>query len=447
MNANKIKKTPVFLVIAVALSLSGCSKVKDMFSDTGLPPLKGQRISILDNQQEIKPNPSIYKEPITLPESWLNTFWPQAGGYPNHAMGQLELGNDLKKVWKADIGAGGDRRNPLIVQPIVAGDTVYTMDSKANVAAFDLKTGKSKWSVSTATADDNGTGALGGGLAYSSGKLYVTNGFKHLLCLNPAAGTVNWRATLSAPARSAPTAFEDRIYIITLSNELMVFSAIDGSEIWTYAGIANTTNLLGSVSPAVNNSVVVLPLSSGEIIGLRPENGQVVWGDNLSSTSAANTLFSIADIRGQPVIDQGTIYAASYSGHMVALDEISGVRIWQKEIGSSEMPWAAGETVFIIDNEQRLIAMRRTDGEVRWITNLSYPDKKKKDQPIWTGPVLAGGRLILASNQGNMLEIDPQTGENIKLHKDIGENIMIAPVVADKTLLLLGEDGNLVAYR
>ncbi|MBI3442042.1 MAG: PQQ-binding-like beta-propeller repeat protein [Proteobacteria bacterium] len=442
---NGLKVLALFLV--TTLLLTACSALDGLFTDDKKPPLKGERISVLQLQQALVPNPELQKAPLTLPEPWLNKFWPQTGGYPNHAMGHLTLDSALKRVWSASIGTGGDRRDPLIVEPVVADGMVFTLDTEAQVTAFDLANGKKKWRISSVPLGEEHKGYIGGGLAYSSGKLYVTNGYKQLICINPASGGMVWRASVPSPARSAPTAVGDKVYLITLDNRLMVFSGSDGTPLWNYSGITETTNLLGSISPAVDATLVVLPLSSGEIFGLRNENGQVVWQDNLSSVRRSGAFSSIADIRGQPVIDQGLIYAVSYSGRLVAIDEVSGQRVWQREIGSAEMPWAAGATVFVLSADQQVIALTRQGGEIRWITPLQRFEGDSKDKPVvWTGPVLAGGRLILASNRGQMVEINPQDGRIIK-QTDLPGNVMIPPVVADSTLLLLTEGGDLVAYR
>ena len=435
------------IVALLPLLLGGCSKFEGMFTDSDLPPLKGERISVLQLQKDLTPDLALQQIPIVLPEAWTDKYWPQAGGYPNHVMGHLTLGPDLKKAWSVSIGAGGDRRDPLISQPIVAEGAVFTIDTEGKMAAFNLADGKKKWVVSSIAPGEEDSGAIGGGIAYATGKLYVTNGYKELTCFDSANGKMLWRASLPSPARSAPTVMDEKVYLITLDNRLMVFSTTDGTSVWDHAGIAETTNLLGSVSPAVDASAVILPMSSGEIYGLRVENGQVVWEDNLSAVQRLGTLSAIADIRGQPVIDQGLVYAASYSGRMVAIDEVSGQRTWQREIGSAEMPWSAGATVFVISSDQQLIALTRQGGEIRWITSLPRFEDDDKEKPVvWTGPVLAGGRLILASSGGQMIEASPADGKILKTTKLPGD-VTIAPVVADNTLLLLTQNGQLVAYR
>lgn len=442
------KKLPLLIILPALLLLGACSTVDNWFtSKDDQPPLKGTRISILQLQTQLVPNPAVQQTPVVLPDAWINAFWPQSGGYPTHTMGQLALGKDLKKAWSSSVGSGGDRRDPLITQPVVADGMVFTLDTDGDLTAFNVTDGSKKWRQSSIVKDEQKSGGIGGGIAYASGKLYVTNGYRHLSCFDASNGHVLWSTALSTPSQSAPTVANDKVFVITIDNRLQVFSANDGTAQWNYSGVVETTDLLGSVSPAVDATVVVLPQSSGEIFGLRAENGQVIWQDNLSTISHTGSLASLSDIRGQPVIDQGLVFAASYSGRMVALDEISGQRVWQKDIGSAEMPWSAGDNVFVISTEQQMVALTRKTGDIRWVTQLPRFKDGDKDKPIvWTGPVLAGGRLIAASSGGGIVEVDPQDGKIVKT-TDISSPIFIAPVVAANTLFILTLKGELIAYR
>ncbi|TAL30322.1 MAG: hypothetical protein EPN97_12940 [Alphaproteobacteria bacterium] len=436
---------PALLLAAVILA--GCSTAKQLFTEHRNPPLKGERISVLQLQRDLVANPDLKDSPVQLPEAWTNQLWPQAGGYPNHAPGHLALGQDVKRAWRVSIGRGGSGRTPLTAAPIVAEGAVFALDAKGHVSSFDLKTGKQRWKVKITPKGETGSGALGGGIAYDSGKVFATNGYKHIVALNAPDGAMAWKSTLPSPARAAPTVVDGRIYVLSLDNRLNVLNATDGTPLWSYSGVSETTNLLGSAAPAADANLAVLPLSSGEIFGLRPETGQVAWEDNLSAVRRTGSLSSISDIRGLPVIDQGVVYAISFSGRMVALDEVSGNRVWQREIGSSEMPWAAGENIFVVTTEQQLTALTRSEGDIRWVSQLPRYEDNDKDKPIvWSGPVLAGSRLYLVSNKGDMLQANPADGKIMKT-EHIGSEANIAPVVANNTLLVLTNDGDLTAWR
>lgn len=410
--------------------------------------LPGERLSVLQLQTQLTPSPQLSDVPVDLPDGWTNQFWPQAGGYPNHAMGHLALGAPLKKIWSSSIGEGGDRRRPLTAAPVMAEGMVFSVDVEGEVSAFDAAKGSRKWRVSIVPKGEEDSGAVGGGLAYASGRLYATSGYKYLTALNPQTGAQLWKTKLPSPARSAPTVMNEQVYVTTLDNRLMVFATSDGAALWNYGGVSETTNLLGSAAPAVDETLVVLPLSSGELYGLRPENGRVVWEDNLSAVRRSGSMGAIADIRGLPVIDQGVVFALSYSGRMVALDQVTGRRLWQREVGSAETPWAAGRTVFIMTTEQQMIALRRDSGEIHWVAQLPrFEDEDKRDEPVvWTGPVLAGGRVLTAGSNGMLAEIDAQSGKVIRQTK-IGDAVTIPLLVAGETLYTLTQDGTLSAWK
>ena len=88
------------LCTLTALTLAGCSAIDGMFTSEE-DPLGGERISVLELQQSLEPDSAALQgEPLTAPSAWQNEFWPQAGGYPNHAMQHLALA-DPNMVYKS----------------------------------------------------------------------------------------------------------------------------------------------------------------------------------------------------------------------------------------------------------------------------------------------------------------------------------------------------------
>lgn len=438
------------LFVSMSVSLGACSTVGGWFSsDEDEMIVAGERVSVLDLQTELEPeDASLMKEGVALPKAWNNEFWPQAGGYPSHTMQHLGFTKDQPDLmWKADIGDGASVRFPLTSTPVVVGDTVLALDAGHQVTALDGETGDRKWRTDIAHEYEEER-VIGGGIAYSRGVIYATNGYNELLGLDLRSGDILWRKELPAPARAAPTIMDGRIFVMTLDNRLVVFDIETRQSLWEFAGISETAGLVGAASPAVNREIVVPAFSSGELFALRVQNGAVAWAENLAVVRSAGGMASLADIRALPVIDKGLVIAVSFSGRIVAIDERSGTRVWSREIGGTETPWVSGNMVYVLSADNALVALSREKGILRWVKELPrYEDPDDKDDYIfWKGPVLAGGRLILASSHGYVVEIDPETGEMIRNWKT-GKNVSTAPVVSGDTLYLLGEDGILLAYR
>jgi outer membrane protein assembly factor BamB len=85
---------------------------------------------------------------------------------------------------------------------------------------------------------------------------------------------------------------------------------------------------------------------------------------------------------------------------------------------------------------------------VRWITQLPrFRNENSKSGAItYVGPILAGGRLLVAASNGAIMSVEPTTGA-VQDQIVIKASISLAPAVANSTLYLLGDDGRLRAFR
>lgn len=431
---------------ALVFVLTACESLNP-FSSGDDPPLPGERLSVLKIDQSLRPDPRIADLVVRLPRPQVNAEWPQPGGFPDHAMQHLGLGESLSRVWQADVGAGSSSARRILAQPVVADGKVFTMDAKAQVSAFDAENGSRLWSRGVLPEDEE-EGDLGGGVAFEGGQLYVSTGAAEVLRLDAASGEEVWRVRVGGPMRSGPTVAGGRVFVVTVENELVALSADDGRRLWSYAGIAETAGILGGASPAVARGIVIVPQSTGELVALRVANGRPLWSETLSSVRRVNAVATLSDIRGHPVIDRGIVFAVSHSGRMAAIDLRTGTRLWDLDIGALQTPWVAGDFVYIVSTKGVLAAIMRKTGRVRWVVDLGkfIDEDDAEDGVMWAGPVLAGDRLIVVGSHGEALSVSPYTGEVIGRLK-LSESVQIAPVVAGNTLYLLDESGQLAARR
>ena len=133
---------------------------------------------------------------------------------------------------------------------------------------------------------------------------------------------------------------------------------------------------------------------------------------------------------------------------MVALELTTGQRVWELNIAGISSPWIAGEWIFVITADAKLAAIARSNGHVRWINQLPQFEraKAKKGQIDYWGPVLAGGRLIVTGSNGVIVNLDPATG-SYQSQTRVNAGISLPPVVADSTLYVFDDAGQLHAFR
>ncbi len=434
----------IVLVLAAASLVGGCNPFK---RDRPKTPVVGERISVLAGETDIDIDQATASMPFSLPAAAVNEEWTHSGGNAAKSMGHVALGSALGTAWSVSIGEGNNRSARLASAPVVGGGRVYTIDTVGTVRAFDPRNGGQVWSTSFGEDINRGSN-YGGGVAYDNGRVYATNGSGYVAALDAATGGAAWTVKPGGPLRGAPTVANDAVYVISQDNQLYSLKTVDGSQNWSSAAALEIAGVIGSAAPAVAAGTVVAGFSSGELNAYRYENGRQVWQDALSRTSISTSVASLSDIDADPVIDGGQVFSIGKGGRMVALELNSGQRQWEQNIAGIATPWVAGEWVFVVTDEAKLMALHRNTGRARWITQLRrWENEKGKKGPIfYSGPVLAGDRLVIASTQGALINVNPENGA-VQSQTSIGAGVSLQPVVAGQTLYILDDRGRLTAFR
>jgi outer membrane protein assembly factor BamB len=174
----------------------------------------------------------------------------------------------------------------------------------------------------------------------------------------------------------------------------------------------------------------------------------VLWADALARTSISTEVGALSDIDADPIIDAGRVYALGQGGRMAAYELVTGQRIWELNLAGVSTPAIAGEWIFTLTDDARLLAIARGSGRVRWIVDLGrWRNAEKKKNPVfWTGPVLAGNKLWVANSEGQIYRVSVEEG-SASLFQTLKEPISQPPVVANNMLYVLDEGGTIHAFR
>jgi outer membrane protein assembly factor BamB len=425
--------------------LSGCGIVG---GKKGGPktPVVGKRVSILTNEQGVEIDPTIADVPVTLPEPIANDLWSQPGGDPSKAMGHPALGASPAPIWTSAI-EGSKPQARLAASPVISGGKLFVVDAGARVIALDAASGAKLWQTPL-PSEGNGRALFGGGVSVLGDRLFASTGIGDVAAINVADGAVVWKTRPGGPLRGAPTIANGHVYVMSQDNQIFALGQADGAIQWTDSGTLQTTGVFGVAAPAAAQGTVIAGYSSGELNAYRYENGRQLWGDALSRTSISTAVASLTDIDADPVIDRGRVFAIGQGGRMASYELVSGQRLWEINIAGISTPWVVGEWVFVVTSDAKLLCVARATGKIRWISQLRRwnDEKDKKGQVRWTGPVLAGGRLIVVSTRGELAYIDPATG-TVQATRDMDRSMSLSPVVANSTLYILADDGKITALR
>ncbi|MDI1365438.1 MAG: PQQ-binding-like beta-propeller repeat protein [bacterium] len=470
---NSKRSVALIALMSAAMTVSGCSTVAkfnpfDKPEKDKATATQGQRISVIAFDQKVETSEVLKGAEFFIPEAARQVDWRLPGGDAEQSVEHVDAGKAFEIAWRKGFGQKASRKFHITAPPVATGDRIYVMDGEASVSALDAKTGSVDWrkdlrpSAGPSKRGMFGFGGakndrlgFGGGLALSpDNKLYVSSGFRFVAELDAMSGAEAWRQVTSTPIHAAPTVVDGRVFVASTDNELLTYNAATGTPGWTYQALIEPARILSAPSVAVSGDTVVAGFASGELVALRAANGNDLWSEALSRASRTNALSEIRDIPGRPVIYKGDVFAISHSGVFSATDLRTGQARWSLPITGITSPWAAGDVVYVVDKSGQVICVARESGAVYWIRDLNEGlgqtkrQKKKlaKHPRLWTTPILASGRLIVASSDGQAVALNPKTGATLKTLK-IGAPVLLSPIAVGDLVYLVTDDAQVVAIR
>lgn len=435
-----------FAAIAVAMLLSACAE-----PDVILPGKREGIRSVLLDQEAPEAVAAVENQvrPISLPALQSNANWTQGIGSPSTRISHPALSSAPQPAWSANIGAGDSRRQRITADPVVAGGLIYTLDADALVTATST-TGQKVWQQDVKPSRDTSGSATGGGLAFKDGTLFVSLGYGSLVALDGASGAEKWRQRLEGTGSGSPTVYGDLVYLTSGDDTGWALRAEDGRIEWQLAASEDINNVLGAPAPAVSDDLAIFAFGSGEIQAVFRRGGLRRWDASALGKRAARALGAVGDITGSPVISGNKIYIGNQAGRIVALDLKSGSRLWTAREGAVGPVLPVGDSVFVVSELGELLRLSASDGTRIWGTQLPnfVKDKPKRRSEVVAhrGPILAGGRIYIASNDGLIRSFDPTSGALLG-SLELPGGATTAPVVAGGVLYVVSTKGELHAFR
>lgn len=247
--------------------------------------------------------------------------YPRPERFWETSLGRPVEGNVASADGLALVGTGGDlvalrvdggterwRNEPavhpdaqVVGTPAVRDDTVVVGRSSGEVAALDLESGETRWTIeldgqvttSSALADDGivlGVAAHGGPAGA-------------VVCLDPSNGSERWRVRTPAPVRGSPAVADGVAVVGTDAGRVRALATADGSERWQ---VETGGPVRGS--PAIADGIVYAGSRDGHLYALSLADGSERWRHELD-----------AWVDGPPVVAYGAVFVADQSGWLTCL--------------------------------------------------------------------------------------------------------------------------------
>ncbi|WP_084396829.1 PQQ-like beta-propeller repeat protein [Henriciella aquimarina] len=263
--------------------------------------------------------------------------------------------SDGSELWRRDMEA------PMTGSPTIKDKRAYVSSNNNEVFALDLKTGRILWSDQAIAESARVLGSPSSAAIedivitpYSSGEI---------IAYLAANGRRLWNEALSRPGRFTPISSINDIAsrpvigggLVFAANQSGVMAAIDGrtgNRVWVQP--------VGSTSaPALAGNYLFVASTDGRVACLAANNGQVYWVSELPRFAKPKKKKGRISYSG-PIIASNQVIVVSSRGELISLSPKTGERIDSIDLKSPVYiePIAAGDKVFVLTDNARLIAIR-----------------------------------------------------------------------------------------
>ncbi|ELR65247.1 Outer membrane protein YfgL [Photobacterium marinum] len=239
---------------------------------------------------------------------------------------------------------------------------------------------------------------------------------------------------------------EDTIQMAPLPK---VESAFVPAKTWSQSIGGGVEHYFSKLSPAVGYGKVFVADRDGLVKALDPENGKVLWEQDLEGDVTAKLAGGIS-------LSYGKVFIGSENAEVIALDEETGDIVWRTKVEGEVLSKPLVDEGMVVVNTSRgiLQALNADSGELKWQLSSEVPTLtlRGESSPVSiSGGIFwgqANGRLAGAlMNNGQMLWQQPIGTPKGATEIDRLVDVDAAPVIAGERLYAISYNGNLVSIE
>jgi outer membrane protein assembly factor BamB len=332
----------------------------------------------------------------------------------------------VKQAWASRIG-----EVPAGASPSVVGNTVVVAAVDGTVAAIDASSGRDIWRGTAGAPVVTGAGTDGRLVA-------VVTRDNEVVALQE--GKQLWKVKLPAQAFTAPFVGGERVFVLLADRSVHAFDGANGKKLWSNQR-SNTEPLVLSKAGtilAVGDTLVVG--QGGRLVGLNPDNGSIRWEVPIASPRGTNDVERLVDLVGGTSRIGDVVCARAFQAAVGCVNAARGTLLWNRPANGAEGIHGDSNLVFGTENDGKLVAWRRADGQSAWQTErLLYR--------TLSAPLVVGRSVVVGDNSGNLHMLSREDGSPLNRLTTDGSAIVGSPVLAGDALIVVTKSGGIFGFR
>lgn len=335
----------------------------------------------------------------------------------------------LGPAWTSSLG--GHITFPL--QMTTAGQQLALANTQGTVAVIDMASGRDLWRIKLSSELSSGVGFDGQTVA-----LTTLNNELIALQSNPNGAKLVWSRPLQARVYTAPLVAGGRVFVLAGDRSVQAFDSATGAQLWHFQRASEPLILSQAGTLGVYKNTLLVG-SSGRLLGLNPDNGQVQWETSVATTRATNDIERLIDLVGRPNRVGDSVCVRAYQAGVACVDGQKGTTTWTKNTPGSTGVSGNADQLVSSESDGRVKAWNRTTGDPLWISD-------KLAHRGLSAPLLIGNSVIVGDFEGYVHVMNKADGTFTARFKTDGTAIAAAPMASGSVVVVTTAKGGIFAF-
>lgn len=340
---------------------------------------------------------------------------------------RIQNAKRVRVLWSANVGAA----ERFTFLPALAGGSVYAAGRDGTVVRLDEQTGQVRWRAKLEMR-------LSGGVGADERTIAVASEEGEVAALDPEKGTVRWRARVSSEVLAPPAIGGGMVLVRSVDNRVFAFGADDGKRRWVYQRAPSSLVVRVPAGITISGALAYVGFPGGKLVAIALENGGLRWEATVGAPKGATELERVADVIGEPAVQEREVCAAAYRTRVACYDAATGRQLWGRDVASLSGVSLDARYAFVADERGAVHALDRSNGQSVW--------KQDKLAHRQLSTPLAGGEAVAVGDfEGYVHFLARDTGTFIARRETGGGAVRGAPRPMRAGILVQTQDGGLFA--
>ena len=382
-----------------------------------------------------------------IPEEVINSNWLETNYKKQNYIPHLKYNNSNNLIYKSKkLGKNKFDTTDLSFETLIYDNNIFLYDLSGNVFKFSILNKKLVWKFNFYKKRYKKI-PIYLKLKISDNNLIVSDNLGYLYVLDIQTGNLNWAKNFGVPFRSSIKTEKENIFLLNQDNKFYIINKKDGEKktnFETFPSILKS-ELETSISLDQSKNNLFFVTSAGQLYSINYKTNNLNWLINLSMTNKGQSkkfFFS------SPIIFKKDTLYISTSISTYSINAINGSINWELPFSTYVRPAISENFIILASNDGFILNLDIKTGKVLWSKSLFKSSDKLNHKKIGQikSLLLASNKILVSTSKGFFIFIDYKDGKIFNFTKASGNGFFSNPVIVNKKIFVVDNKTRILIF-